>query len=411
VVLAVADDVVQVLSTVDGQAGRVSPNATPEQRAAWDAHVDQWLARLETVDGDALFGRPEWVIHGVMHEGLQANRGLRICRDTAMAVRDGCYEARLRAYTTLPLTADEVTRTADSLRRSLDDELRVVTGRTLGTTDVNEARRRFRSQRRFMSGSREELTRMTEEALAIARARMSEWFLEVPPDSIVIVPEPPEREATAGAPARYERARDGNAARLVVNLYRPEERPRMSAWVTAVHEADPGHHHQIALGAGRRPSHGVLRYFQMSGFIEGWGLYSERLADEMGIYPSDLERAWYLAHLSDAAIGMGIDPVINTGRWTRAQAVDTMVLVSGRPRWEAENYATRHLTTPGQIVTYGVGYLTLMRLREDARRRLGDRFDIREFHERVLEDGEITLAMLTGKIERWIERVRGSGTG
>ena len=181
----------------------------------------------------------------------------------------------------------------------------------------------------------------------------------------------------------------------------------MGAWVTAVHEAYPGHHHQIALGARRRPSHPVLGYFQMAGFIEGWGLYSERLADEMGVYPSDLERAWYLAHLSDAAIGMAIDPAINTGRWTRQQAVDTMVMASGRPRWEAENYATRHLSTPGQIVTYAVGYREIMRLREEARRRLGDRFDIREFHARVLEDGEITLPMLTQKIERWLAGASG----
>lgn len=404
-VTAVADDMLRVLNTPDGRAGRFSNDPTPAQRAAWDANVDAWDARLQAVDGAALLGRPEWVTWGVLREAMEANRGLRVCR-AGPAEREACYRAQLRAWTTLPLTAEEVTRNAAEIRRALDAELAPVVQRVLGTTDVDEARRRFRSEARFMAGSREELTRLTSDALTAGRARMRDWFLDVSPDTLLIVPEPADREATAGAPARYQRAAGGNPAALVLNLYKPEQRPAMGAWVAAVHEGYPGHHHQISVGA--RARHPVLGFFLMAGFTEGWGLYSERLADEMGLYPSDLERAWYLAHLSDAAIGMLIDPAINTGRWSRAQAVDTMVIVSGRPRWEAENYAARHLATSGQIVTYAVGYQEIMRLREDAKQRLGARFDIRAFHQAVLQDGEVTLPMLREKVERWVARALGS---
>ena len=175
----------------------------------------------------------------------------------------------------------------------------------------------------------------------------------------------------------------------------------MGAFTAAVHEGYPGHHYQIAL-ASKKQRHPVLGFFRMVGFIEGWGLYSERLADEMGIYPSELERAWFITHLSDAAIGMALDVGINTGALTSEQAIDTMMIASGRPRWEAENYVARHRATAGQIVTYGVGYGEIMRLRERAQKQLGTRFDIREFHRRVLEDGEITLPMLREKIDAWI---------
>lgn len=401
----VADDMLRVLNTADGRAGRFSNTPTPAQRSAWDANVDRWITQLNAVDGAALVGRPEWVTWGVLREAMEANRGLRVCR-IGPEEREACYRAQLRAYTTLPLTADDVTRDATDIRRTLDAELQPIVQRVLGTSDVDEARRRFRSESRFMAGSREQLTRLTSDALTAGRAKMHEFFLDVAPDTLVIVPEPADREATAGAPARYQRAQGGNPAQLVLNLHRPEQRPAMGAWVAAVHEGYPGHHHQRTVAA--RVRHPVLDYFLMSGFTEGWGLYSERLADEMGLYPSDLERAWYLAHLSDAAIGMLIDPAINTGRWTREQAVDTMVIVSGRPRWEAENYATRHLTTSGQIVTYAVGYQEIMRLREEAKRRLGARFDIRAFHQAVLEDGDVTLQMLREKIERWIARTQRS---
>ncbi|MBC7897907.1 MAG: DUF885 domain-containing protein [Cytophagaceae bacterium] len=403
-VTAVADDMLRVLNTADGRAGRFASNATPTQRAAWDANVDAWDTRLQAIDGTALVGRPEWVTWGVLREAMEANRGLRVCR-VGPEEREACYRAQVRAWTTLPLTAEEVTSNAAAIRRSLDAELAPVVQRVLGTSDVDEARRRFRSEARFMAGSREDLTRLTNAALTAGRARMQEWFLDVAPDTLVIVPEPADREATAGAPARYQRAAGGNPAALVLNLYRPEQRPAMGAWVAAVHEGYPGHHHQISIGA--RARHPVLGFFLMAGFTEGWGLYSERLADEMGLYPSDLERAWYLAHLSDAAIGMLIDPAINTGRWSREQAIDTMVTVSGRPRWEAENYAARHLATSGQIVTYAVGYQEIMRLRADAKQRLGARFDIREFHRAVLEDGEVTLPMLREKVERWVGRTMG----
>jgi len=145
-----------------------------------------------------------------------------------------------------------------------------------------------------------------------------------------------------------------------------------------------------------------MRLLGTSAFIEGWGMYAERVADEIGAFGDPLMRAGIYAHLSDALLALEIDPGIHVGRWTREQAVDSMMRISRRPRAQAEVYADRHAATPGQLITYMTGYLEIVRLREQARRELGTAFDIRAFHDVVLDDGPVTLPMLRAKVERWI---------
>jgi uncharacterized protein (DUF885 family) len=123
----------------------------------------------------------------------------------------------------------------------------------------------------------------------------------------------------------------------------------------------------------------------------------------MGIYPDDVTRAAFLMHLWDGALALRLDAALNTGLLTRAQAIDTMVNVSGRPRWQAEVYADRHLTTNAQTVSYMLGYQMLIRLRSEARERLGTRFDIAAFHDAVLRDGPMPLPMLEQRLRAWIQ--------
>ena len=131
---AFVEGLTQLMNAVDGTFGdegpalRAAVEAMSRGLAAWDARVDRWIAQLSPIDGAALMERPEWVIHGVLREGLEADRARRVCRDSTAANGLACYHARLRSYTTLPLTSDEVTRIAAGLRRSLDDERRTKLG-------------------------------------------------------------------------------------------------------------------------------------------------------------------------------------------------------------------------------------------------------------------------------------------
>jgi uncharacterized protein (DUF885 family) len=149
-----------------------------------------------------------------------------------------------------------------------------------------------------------------------------------------------------------------------------------------------------------------MRSLYFGGFGEGWGIYSEQLGEEMGLYTTPLDRAGYLVHLLDVAVAAYLDVGFHTRGWTRQDLVDTMMTLGGRPRANAEAYADRHAATPGQMATYFVGYRVIRALRSEAEAKLGGTFDMPQFHREVLRDGSITLASLRSKVERWIGEQR-----
>jgi uncharacterized protein (DUF885 family) len=188
-----------------------------------------------------------------------------------------------------------------------------------------------------------------------------------------------------------------------VNLSRME---RMAVANAVAHEAYPGHHLQ-RIAATRAPAiHPVMRVIGVSGFSEGWGIYSEEIGHEMGLYTSALDSVGVLVHLLDVAAGNYLDIAYHTRGWTREQLVDSMVFLGGRPRAQAEAYADRHASLPGQLAQYYVGYRAIREARSWAMRQLGDRFVSPAFHYEVLRDGSVTLASLRSKVERWVSSQR-----
>lgn len=400
-VTAVADRVVahvRSLGTIPRPDDTTLSDAT---LATWNDSVDVWLRALREIDTTGFATSPSWVIYGVMREGLEANAGLRICRRPTPD-RDACYAAGVRVVTTLPLDAGDLRRMGAEEQAVLDRELAPFAERLLGAVDPAETRRRLRSDARFMAPTREAILAVADTATQRARSRLGDWFIDPPSDTLVIKRETPENEPTSPGGRYLAPTPSDPVAGLVINTYKPESRALADIVNAAVHEGYPGHHFQFAVAQRAPAKHLVLSVFRPTGFIEGWAFYTERLADEMGVYTDDAQRAFYRVHLSDGAVALRVDAGLLTGRWTRDQAIDTMMIVSGRPRWLAEAYADRHLGTRSQIVSYMVGYRTFMDLREEARRRLGARFDIKRFHAVVLNDGPVTLPMLRQKVEHWI---------
>jgi uncharacterized protein (DUF885 family) len=406
----VADEVVALAQATGGIPRSNRSQFDTASLARWDASVDRWLTELRPIKLDELVGRPEWVILGVMREGLEANVALRMCRGQP-TLRDDCYAAIVRSSTTLPLGASDLLERGTREQATLDPELMVVAGKLFGVSVPSEAKRRFRTDQRFAATSREEVLRLAEADVARSRAALSSWFIDPPGDTLVIRPETPAAEATSPG-GRYSRApsNDGVAG-LIINTYKPEEQNRANVLNAVVHEGYPGHHLQISIERRAPAQHFVLRLFVPTSFIEGWAFYAERLADEMSVYSTEMERAAYLVHLTDGALALRVDAALNTGRWTKDQAIDTMMAIAGRPRWQAEVYANRHLNTPGQTVSYMVGYRAIMDLRDLARRKLGARFDIRAFHAQILNDGPVTMPMLAAKVERWIAATAAANPG
>jgi len=178
----------------------------------------------------------------------------------------------------------------------------------------------------------------------------------------------------------------------------PSTAGRGNAENIAIHEAIPGHHLQIAIAQERADLHRLSRYAYNSGFGEGWALYAERLGDEMGLYSSDLGRMGLLSSEAFRAARMIIDAGIHTKGWSRQQALDYMLGHTTVPSRMAEGEIDRYISWPGQAPSYMIGRLEIMRLREEAKAALGERFDIRAFHDAVLEDGTVRPGLETATV-------------
>jgi uncharacterized protein (DUF885 family) len=164
----------------------------------------------------------------------------------------------------------------------------------------------------------------------------------------------------------------------------------------------------VAIAQERRDAHPITRYFFFSGFGEGWALYSEVLADEMGLYSSDIARMGLLASQAWRAARLVIDAGVHARGWTRERAVEYLGSSTTMSPVQLQGEVNRYISWPGQAASYMLGNLEIRALRSDAERRLGSRFDIREFHDRVLENGAVTLPMLRQQVEQWVGRAGGA---
>lgn len=317
---------------------------------------------------------------------------------------EACYAAQLRRFTTLPYQPEEMFAAGNEAVEIRERQIVEVGARVYGTSDLAEIRQRMLQDKQNSFESRDEVLAYTTAAVNRAREIMTHWFGQLPAAEVVIKPVPEYQEQ--GSTSRYVPASDDGElpGTYYINLFQPETQSRGSVESVAFHETYPGHHLQIALAQERSGAHPITRYIGNSGFIEGWARYSETLADEMGLYSSDENT---LSMLSGLPTGMVVDPGIHAMGWSREQAIEyTLSKQVNMTPEEAGRYVDRIVVWPGQMVTYGAGELEFIKLRRQAETELGDEFDIREFHDRAIGNGSVTLIMLRHQIEQWLESKR-----
>jgi len=232
---------------------------------------------------------------------------------------------------------------------------------------------------------------------------LDEWF-DVRPSAPVEVRRVPEyaEEGSAGAyymPPAMDGSRPGVFYAKLLNV---DEHPRFGLRTLAYHEAIPGHHFQIAL---QQEISGVPMFRKMlpfTAYAEGWALYSEQLAWEAGFQDDPLNNLGRLQGEQFRAVRLVVDTGMHYKRWSREQAIEYMVEKTGMARTDVTSEIERYLVMPGQALAYKVGMLKILELREHARQALGDSFDIREFHNVILMNGSMPLAILEGVINDWI---------
>jgi len=210
-----------------------------------------------------------------------------------------------------------------------------------------------------------------------------------------------EKEAPG---AQYQRpAPDGSRpGRVQVNTYKPEERSILTIESTSYHEGDPGHHLQIAIQQELEELPPFRQQGGYGAFIEGWALYSEALGKEVGFYQNPYSDYGRLQDEMLRAIRLVVDSGLHYKKWTRDQVIEYFHQHSNQDEIEIQNETDRYIAWPGQAVSYKVGQLKILELRERAKAKLGTQFDIKEFHDQILDAGALPLTVLELRIDNWI---------
>jgi len=257
---------------------------------------------------------------------------------------------------------------------------------------------------------REQMLARYQQILDEVNARMPEYFRTLPPGKLRVERVPLAAEK-GSAGAYYEgAAMDGSRpGKFFANLRDLNETPTWGMKTLAYHEGIPGHHFQISTAMGLKNLPLIRQQTLYSAYAEGWALYAERFAAEIGMYKDD---PWGdLGRLQGElfrAVRLVVDTGLHAQGWSRRQAIDYMVNTTGMSEGEVVSEVERYMGLPGQALAYKVGQLKILELRERARRELGDRFDIKAFHAVVLENGGVPLTVLEQLVDEWIAATKAS---
>jgi len=316
-----------------------------------------------------------------------------------------CYQASVRFHTTLPLSPEAIHQNGLREMERIQTEMTPIARRLFGTDNLRAALTRARTDPRFTFRTGDEIVAYAQAAVDRARAAVPAWFGVVPKASVEIKPYPPFQKRTGGG--FYSAGAPGQPGIYSLGTYAPEKLSKAGLEATTFHETYPGHHMQVSVVLESGGVHPVLKYFFNSGMGEGWALYTERLADEMGLYSGDIDRLGMLSNEALRAARLVVDPGMHVLGWSRDSAVAYMREHTAESDGSIAYEVDRYLAVPGQATSYLTGSLEIRRLRREAETRLGDRFDIKAFHDRVLANGTISLPMLGDQIEALI--VDGAG--
>lgn len=390
--------------TLEGRDASLVPYTKSAENPFWTAFA-QMPARFPEADRERLQREGKAVITEVIVPAY--NDLLRFFREDylpktrrtlgAEAMPDGkaFYAQQIRQYTTLDLSAEDVHRTGLAEVARIEGEMRKVMAEVGFSGSISEFNAKLRSDPQFIAGSPDELMGVSAYVAKRVDGRLADMFGFLPRKPFTIRPVP-----DAIAPF-YTAGRGGEGA-CMMNTHDLASRPLYNIPALTLHECTPGHSFQFSFQTEQAQVPAFRRNIYFSGMGEGWGLYSEFLGEEMGIYRTPYEHFGRLSYEMWRAARLVIDTGIHHDGWTRDQAIAYLADRTALSRHEVETEVDRYISWPGQALAYKLGEMTIRRMRTKAEKALGDGFDIRKFHDVVLSLGSVPLPVLESRIDALI---------
>ncbi|QKX17805.1 DUF885 family protein [Microbulbifer sp. YPW1] len=335
--------------------------------------------------------------------------------DGAWKLPDGdeFYQHRLNVYTTTDMTADQIHQTGLDEVKRIHDEMRAIMKQVKFEGTLQEFFEFMRTDEQFYYPETEEgKQRYLKEATAIIdtmKGRLDELFITKPKADLVVKAVEPFREKSAGK-AFYQRpAPDGSRPGIYyANLYKMSSMPTYQMEALAYHEGIPGHHMQLSIMQELENVPSFRKFGGYTAYTEGWGLYSELVPKEIGFYKDPYSDFGRLAMELWRACRLVVDTGMHSKKWTREETIDWLAENSPNPHGDVVKAIERYIVMPGQATAYKIGMMKIVELRENAKQELGDKFDIREFHDVVLANGAVPLDVLEELVDDWVEEKKGN---
>jgi uncharacterized protein (DUF885 family) len=318
------------------------------------------------------------------------------------------YGQQIESTTTLPLTADALHNLG------LGEVARIKAGMEQVKTEVGfkgtmpEFFNYIRTDPQFKRKTRQEITQRYYEIGKMVDAKVGDYFSVLPKSPLKISPYEEFREKFEAGGSYQRGTPDGSRpGTFYFNAYDLPSRTTPGEITLFLHEGAPGHHFQISLAQENAALPAFMRFGGNTAYVEGWALYAETLGFDMGFYKDPWSRQGTLDDEMLRAMRLVVDTGIHSKGWTRDQAIEYMLANSAMGRTDATAEVERYIAIPSQALAYKVGALTIQRLRKQAETELGAKFDIKAFHDQVLNTGALPLPVLEKKIADWIKAVKG----
>ncbi len=339
----------------------------------------------------------------------KAQQAVATTDDGVWKLPDGAayYKYRLHLITSTDMTAEQIHQLGLSEVARIQGEMRGIMKKVNFKGSLQDFFTFMRSDKQFYypdtEAGRQAYLERARKLINVMKSHLDEVFISKPKADLIVKPVEAFREKSAGKAFYNRPAPDGSRPGIVyLNLYKMSEMPTYQMEALVYHEGIPGHHMQLAIMQELKNIPKFRKFGGYTAYVEGWGLYSEFLPKEMGFYSDPYSDFGRLAMELWRACRLVVDTGIHYKKWTREQAIDYLAKNTPNPKGDDIKAIERYIVMPGQATAYKIGMMKIQQLREKARVALGDKFDIREYHEVVLRNGAVPLSVLEDNVNDWI---------